>query len=111
MSVHLHHSPAVLVLACTHDSAADAGLFSWNLGSATMFPRDDESGLQAVMRVRPDVVMMEAGRPELTSEGFRELARSLGATVMVFGGDKYAVREIARRLDIAVVAVQGEAQA
>ncbi|HEX7020121.1 MAG TPA: hypothetical protein VF159_08940 [Gemmatimonadaceae bacterium] len=101
----------VLILATDAATEADVGMLVRAAGCVSLFPREEEGGHAALFRLRPMVVMLQAGREEVTSERFHAIAKALDSGVVLFGDESPELRESARVHGFRSVALSAPARA
>ena len=74
----------LLVIASNQHIASQAVNLARATGTAAFQPLADEIPAHALIRVRPTLVLIEAGRPELEDERFLHLTNVFGADIAVF---------------------------
>lgn len=87
--------PAILILALEPDDAAKISYRAHSVGFVPFAPRDGETALEAAFRLRPSVVLVQIGRPELSSDAIESMACALGASFFVFGDEGPELHRIA----------------
>lgn len=87
----------MLILAHDLDRAVDVGMRVRDARCVAVQPRADESSLNAILRLRPRVVMVEVGREELDDPRLRSALELLPATLVVFGHDATALHDATGR--------------
>jgi hypothetical protein len=96
MTVRKYDKPAVLILAAGPDAAVDMGMRLRAVGYVAIEPRREETGIEAMFRLRPTVVMIQMGREELAAVRMDVVVKAVGAGVVVFGTETPDLHETAR---------------
>ena len=85
----------ILILALEPDTAAQISYRARSVGCIPSAPREDETALEAAFRLRPSAILIQVGRPELDGHNIEAVAKSLGASFIVFGDETPELHRIA----------------
>jgi len=75
---------SILILASEPNAAAEVAVGASGMGCIASSPRADESFAEAAFRLRPDVVLIQAGSPELRRPRTFAVLRGVDAGLVVF---------------------------
>jgi hypothetical protein len=95
--------PKILVLASGTSLSTGAGVLTQVSRVNMVFPRPNEDGAHALVRVRPALVLVEVGRRELESERFLQLVETMHVNFAVFGDDNETLIDESERLAVPAV--------
>jgi hypothetical protein len=97
--------PVVLVLANSLDTAADLGMRLRDARCVAVEPRAGETAVQAILRLRPSLVLVELGHRELFGGGLWGVANENDAAVLMFGRAATDVSQAESRYGVRVISL------
>ena len=103
--------PTVLIVARDADTANDVGNLVRACDCIAWFAGNDETIPQALVRLRPDVVMLDTARPATDLDRAAAMASAVNANIVLFGDEEPGLREIARARGLRSVALEAPARA
>src|SRR5205085_3248923 len=79
--------PTVLIVARDADTANDVATLVRSVECIAWFAGNDETIPQAMVRLRPDVIMVDTGRPATDIDRAAAMASAINANVVLFGDE------------------------
>src|SRR5438105_11758049 len=79
--------PTVLIVARDADTANDVATLVRSVDCIAWFAGNDETIPQAMVRLRPDVIMVDTGRPATDIDRAAAMASAINANIVLFGDE------------------------
>jgi hypothetical protein len=102
--------PVALILANSIDTAADLGIRLRDARCVAVEPRTGESAIQAIIRLRPSLVLVELGHRDLFGGGLWGVANENDAAVLMFGREATDVSQAESRYGVRVISLDAPAK-
>ncbi len=103
--------PTVVIVARDADTANEVAMLVRACDCIAWFAGSDETIPQALVRLRPDVVMLDSARPAADLDRAAAMAQAVNASIVLFGDEAPELRETARARGLRSVALEAPARA